>query len=397
MLKSIGVLGMRGVYLTVLCSILTHLVIASPSMCQSVEGIDSLKVIPGKSETLATPQPHGNVHRDLAPTDPDVYIGSEACSTCHQAEYKIWAQTAHATDAYDLLRTSSNAKEYAKKLGIDEKQVENSPRCLVCHSSPQSLSDKRMGVVRGVTCESCHNPAGGEKGWLNCHSTYGYHVLRRENESAEHRQKRIKLCQKAGKLRSGDIYSLAKRCYSCHIVGDEELVVKGGHHPGNLGFEMTSWLEKGVRHNVFLNQHHNGLAPSLEMDPLWRPDHVRGSDIEHRRLMYVVSTLVDLELSLSQRARATNASFARAAATRIAAAHSRLTTITKNGSAEVLAPAVAAISEIEPILFMPPKEADAQTLMKAAELVADIAKSLSSSGNGKPFSAVDQFLTSGSK
>ena len=383
---------MREVYLTFLCFFLSLYVCDRPLAGEPLRISDSLNEIPEQPETLNTPKPSEAAHYDLPSTLPDRYVGSEACCVCHQAEYKLWARTAHATDAFDLLRTSSNAKRYAKKLGIDENQVENTARCLVCHSAPQSAGERNTGVVRGVSCESCHNPAGGEKGWLNCHSTYGHNMISRENESAEHRRIRIKECQKAGKLRSGDIYSLAKRCYSCHLVGDEELVVQGGHHPGNLGFEMTSWLDKGVRHNVFLNQHRNDLAPSLEMDPLWRPDHVPGSVLEYRRLMYVVSTLVDLEVSLYQRANAKNASFARAAATRIAAAHSRLVTIAEDESARVLVPVVETIDELESVLFMPPSEDDAQSLLKAATFISDVAKSLSASGEGGPFSQADQFL-----
>ena len=325
-------------------------------------------------------------------TDSESFVGPEACITCHQAEYKVWAESAHANNAYDLLRTSSNAKHYARKLGIDENLVTSDARCVSCHSTPQSTRERRTGLLHGVTCESCHNAAGGDNGWLNSHATYGLGVSRREDESAEHRQFRIQRSEAAGQYRSSDFYSLAKQCYECHVIGDEQLVVVGGHHPGNLGFEMTSWFDKGVRHNLCLNPHRNRLAPSLETDPLWRTDSASEREVNHRRVMYVVSLLVDLEVSLRNRGKAESPSFSRAAATRIAAAQSRLATIADEQSARVLVAADDAVADLQDILFMPPNGKDRESFLDAAELVAETAQKVSQAGDGAQFSVADQFL-----
>lgn len=325
---------------------------------------------------------------------PKQYVGPQACIECHQAEYSVWASTAHATNAYDLLRTSSNAERYAANLDIDPGQAPNHPRCLACHSTPQGVAANNTGVVLGVTCEACHNAAGGEGGWLNIHATYGSHGERRADESLEHRQQRIARCRSAGQYRCDDLYSLAKQCYECHIIGDEELVVRGGHHPGNPGFEMSSWFEDEVRHNLCLDTTRNGLAPSLWIDGLWRPNRQPAREIDHRRVMYVVSTLVDLEVSLRNRGRAEHSSFASAAATRIIAASSRLAAIAKESENDELEQAVDAVTELEPILFSPPAQDDAQLFLDAAGLVRDIAMQISSADNGEQFSAVDRLLDS---
>jgi hypothetical protein len=325
------------------------------------------------------------------------YVGPQACVECHQAEYQVWSQTNHATNAYDLLRTSSNAKRYAANLGLDENHVARNPRCLSCHATPQSPSAQATGVQLGVTCESCHSTAGGEEGWLNIHATYGLSGERRAEETPEHRQQRIERCRAAGQSRCDDLYSLAKTCYECHLVGDEQLVVRGGHHPGNTGFEMTGWFDEHLRHNLFLNPQRNGTAPSLWEDPLWRPGRQPGRAINRRRVMYVVATLVDLEVSLRNRGRATHASFASAAATRIVAASSRLKLIAEGGATDDLSRAIDAVGPLEPDLFAPPADKDAPSFVEAADLVRGIAMNISAADEGERFPAVDRLLGTHSK
>ncbi|MCA9233137.1 MAG: hypothetical protein KDA57_20995, partial [Planctomycetales bacterium] len=312
---------------------------------------EELAPVAAPPEAIGTP-----VAALLAATQrvPERFVGPEACMDCHEAEYVVWSHSDHATNAYNLLRTSSNAKRYAEKLGIDADRVASAPQCLVCHATPQDQTGNRTGRMLGVSCESCHNGAGGEEGWLNAHATYGPGVARRERESAAHRQQRIDRCRAAGHFRCDDLYSLARQCYQCHVVGDEALVVRGGHHPGDAGFEMVSWFDKQIRHNLFLDPSRNGLAPSLWADPRWRPNRMPGNEKDHRRQMYVVAMLVDLELSLRNRAAAEHASFASAAATRIVAAKSRLNTIAEDDLAEVLRPVVHAVAELESLLFTPP-------------------------------------------
>lgn len=372
---------------------------AAPVDAKSLEELTSDEELPASQKTLelfASPEASSLPDPVEFCTDPECFVGPEACSKCHQAEYQIWAESAHANKAFDLLRTSSNAKEYAEKLGIDADRVTSAKRCLTCHSTPQSHREKRTGLVHGVTCESCHNAAGGQDGWLNAHTSYGSNCLRREDESPSHHLQRIDRCEAAGQYRSRNFYALAKRCYECHIVSDEELVVTGGHHPGNLGFEMTHWFDHGVRHNVFLNPHHNGLAPSLEMHPTLLLKSQPGTSLDHRRLMYVVSLLVDLEISVQNRGSATHASFARAAGTRIAAAHSRLSKIASDRSPELLS-VVEGVDELKAKLFIAPNEDDEEEFLKMADLISEAAKRISTKGGGAQFSAADQFIVPATK
>ncbi len=73
------------------------------------------------------------------PIQRDSYMGAEYCGTCHQTEYKSWAQSAHkrATDVLPL-------------------EMRSKPACLNCHATVASEENEQ--ALPGVQCESCHGP-----------------------------------------------------------------------------------------------------------------------------------------------------------------------------------------------------------------------------------------------
>ncbi|MCF6170829.1 MAG: cytochrome c family protein [Bacteroidales bacterium] len=82
------------------------------------------------------------------------YIGAAKCKMCHNkattgAQYKIWAESKHAT-----------AMESLKG---DEK---TDPKCLKCHSTAGSVDASLIATLKveeGVSCESCHGAGSGYK------------------------------------------------------------------------------------------------------------------------------------------------------------------------------------------------------------------------------------------
>lgn len=66
----------------------------------------------------------------------DDYVGAERCGTCHQAEYKQWKRSGHATA---LARLSRVQREDAT--------------CRTCHTMAPASDDPNLA---GVQCESCH-------------------------------------------------------------------------------------------------------------------------------------------------------------------------------------------------------------------------------------------------
>lgn len=68
------------------------------------------------------------------------YVGAHTCRTCHESEYKIWQQSAHAR-----ADTSIGARP--------------APACLACHTTGEAPASKPF--LAAVQCEACHGPGAG--------------------------------------------------------------------------------------------------------------------------------------------------------------------------------------------------------------------------------------------
>ncbi|MDG2468768.1 MAG: multiheme c-type cytochrome [Pirellulaceae bacterium] len=228
-----------------------------------------------------------------AVNDPGKFAGHEKCVDCHRTEVKSWMASKHSTRAFDLLRTSENALDYAESLGIAPGEIARSSLCLDCHASSKNNSDHTPGVVPSVTCESCHGGADGEDGWLNRHAVYGTRSTSRQQETEEHYLLREEFCREAGQIRSSQLYEMTKRCFSCHVIADEALSEAG--HTHGAGFEYVEKSMGEVRHNFFLKPDEN-----LKVATLWleaRQGEARTAT-GRLRVMFLLGQMVDLEVSL---------------------------------------------------------------------------------------------------
>ena len=232
-----------------------------------------------------------NTHSIAAPN----VLGPAVCVRCHQAEYSSWMASSHAQEAFDELRANPNAYVYAKRLGIGMSEITTNSMCANCHATPKHDHNGRQIAVSGISCESCHGAAGGNNGWLNAHSSksIGYQNLDRS-------------LKQMGMNRSQDIYELAKNCYECHGVNNERLVVLGGHKTGNFDFEWVKWFQGEVRHNFHADQRHNAESPTnLNVES----SHDSAESTKRTAAKYIVGQMVDIEISLRNRAKATTAEF----------------------------------------------------------------------------------------
>ncbi len=239
------------------------IVLSANLQCSSAQAGEPTKLVPPASH------------------DASKVMGAESCRKCHESEYKAWTMTVHFSNHERI--SSSAGKQYADKVG-------GTDSCAACHSTPHTATAKFAGTA-GVSCESCHTPAGGDDGWFDLHSNYGAEGLKREEESEEHRAKRIAACNATTMIRAENAYELAKNCYSCHIVADEKLL-KAGHKPGHADFDLIPWMQGEVRHNFQVDQKVNAELPSLL--------HAQtGISAEQRkRVLLVVGKLVELEVCL---------------------------------------------------------------------------------------------------
>lgn len=245
--------------------------------------------------------PDGPVDIDLSIMDSSRVEGHALCIDCHKVEVHAWMASKHATRAFDLLRTAPTSLKYAEELGIDPADIARNSVCIQCHATPVVDQSGHQSVLGGVSCESCHNPSGGEDGWLNAHAVYGPNGTPRDCESGQHYFQRMATTEASGQLRSDNVYLMAKRCFACHVVSDEK-IVDAGHDHGD-GFELVAKMMGEVRHNLFLDPTSNAEVATLWTDSM---HHGMGRTAEGRlRVTFLVGQLVDLETSLRSLSSAT--------------------------------------------------------------------------------------------
>ncbi len=212
-------------------------------------------------------------------SDPAKIVGPNACAECHKEEAKAWKTTRHFKTYREMPRKPEGAK-IGKKMGV--RRIRSGALCLNCHFTVQQ-KDNREKIIAGISCESCH---GAGKDWIKVHSEFsGKTVL---FESKAEAKARWQLAESKGMIRPRSFYLLAKNCYGCHVVPEEDLVNKGGHKAGSA-FELVSWSQGEVRHNTWHSMGRENVPASAP----------------RKRMLYLVGLGVELETALRAVAKAT--------------------------------------------------------------------------------------------
>ena len=289
-------------------------------------------------------------------------VGPNACAECHKEEAEIWQKTHHFTTFNEMPR-SKEARKIADRMKI--KRVKSESLCLTCHFTTRG-SKRRRKPVAGISCESCHSPA---RDWLKVHSEFSGKTEQTESKAEE--AERWKRAEELGMIRPSSIYKLAKNCYGCHVVPQEDLVNVGGHLAGSP-FELVSWSQGEVRHNTWYTKG-KGNAKA-------KPN--------RRRILYVVGVAVELETALRAIAVATKReTYAFRMARRADAARQKMAAV-----AQALpdAPELAQIVEISYSAGL--KLNNEKALTDAADRIAIQALRLSDKYDGSGFAAVDSII-----
>ena len=211
--------------------------------------------------------------------DPAKIVGSNACAECHKQEAEAWKGTHHFKTFREMPRNTA-ANEIADKMGV--RRIKSESLCLNCHFTVQQ-KDNKEEPVSGISCESCH---GAGKDWIKVHS--GFSGKKEQTETKAEEEARWKLADSKGMIRPGSLYQLAKNCYGCHVVPEEDLVNKGGHRAGSA-FELVSWSQGEVRHNTWYSKGKDNVPDSAERN----------------RMLYLVGLGVELETALRAVGKAT--------------------------------------------------------------------------------------------
>ena len=213
------------------------------------------------------------------PSDPAKTVGPNACAECHKQEAEAWKGTHHFKTFREMPR-NTKADEIAERMGV--RRIKSESLCLNCHFTVQQKDNKEEPVA-GISCESCH---GAGKDWIKVHS--GFSGKKEQTETKAEEEARWKLADSKGMIRTRSLYQLAKNCYGCHVVPEEDLVNKGGHRAGSA-FELVSWSQGEVLHNTWYSKGKDNVPASAA----------------RKRMLYLVGLGVELETALRAVGKAT--------------------------------------------------------------------------------------------
>jgi hypothetical protein len=222
----------------------------------------------------------GFMSGSVSATEPAKTVGPNACAECHKEEAEAWKLTHHFKTFREMPR-NKEANVIGDKLGL--RRVKSEPLCLSCHYTVQNKQDREEPVA-GISCESCHS-SGAD--WIKLHSEFSGKT--EKTETKEEEAARWQLAESKGMIRPGNLYNLAKNCYSCHVVPQEKLVNVGGHAAGSK-FELFSWSQGEVLHNTWYSKGKDNVA----------------ADAARKRMLYLVGLGVELETALRAVGKATS-------------------------------------------------------------------------------------------
>ena len=214
-----------------------------------------------------------------AAPDPSKIVGPNACAECHKQEAEAWKGTHHFKTFREMPR-NTQANEIAENMGV--RRIKSESLCLNCHFTVQQKDNKEEPMA-GISCESCH---GAGRDWIKVHS--GFSGKKEQTETKAEQEARWKLADSKGMIRTRSLYQLAKNCYGCHVVPEEDLVNKGGHRAGSA-FELVSWSQGEVLHNTWYSKGKDNVPASAA----------------RKRLLYLVGLGVELETALRAVGKAT--------------------------------------------------------------------------------------------
>ena len=292
-------------------------------------------------------------------------LGPQACIECHENEGKAWQKT-HHFNTFKELHKRPEAKTIGDKMGV--KSIKKEITCAQCHYVGETEGEP----IAGISCESCHGPA---KAWIKLHNDYGGKGAKKESETPAHKAERFSKATAAGMVRPENIYDVARNCFQCHTVPNENLVEVGGHKAGS-DFELVSWSQGEVRHN-FLNSGGSGNRPA---------------STERKRVLYVAGRVLDLEYGLRGVAEVTKPNeYAKKMAKRVQNALGHVKAIKEALNKPELAQILDAGTAAQ---LKPNNKAD---LLKAAETISAAAKKYLTGNDGKDLAAIDKLIPTTAK
>ena len=300
-------------------------------------------------------------------SDPAKIVGPNTCAECHKQEAEAWKGTPHFKTFREMPR-KAEAKKIAEKLGL--RRIKSESLCLNCHFTVQQKNNKEEPIA-GISCESCHSAG---QDWIKVHS--GFSGKTAKTETKAEGEARWKLAGSKGMIGPRLLYQLAKNCYSCHVVPQEDLVNKGGHKAGS-SFELVSWSQGEVRHNTWYSKGKENVA----------------ADAARKRMLYLVGLGVELETGLRAIGKATvRREYAFAMAKRVDRARKQL------AAAAIAAPNVPEIAKMVEFAYSAGlKLNNDRSLTVAADDVSKLLASITKKYDGSTMAGLDGLIPGSDK
>ena len=294
--------------------------------------------------------------------DPAKTVGPNACAECHKREAEAWKAT-HHFKTFRAMPRKTEANDIADRMGV--RRIKSDSLCVGCHFTVQKKNNKDEPVA-GVSCKSCH---GAGQDWIKVHSGFSGKTILFESKAEE--KTRWKLADSKGMIRPRSIYQLAKNCYGCHVVPQEDLVNKGGHKAGSA-FEMVTWSQGEVRHNTWHNNGKENVPASAA----------------RMRMLYLVGLGVELETALRAVGKATaRKAYAFEMAKRVDRARKQLDVAAK------AAPGVPEIAELVKFSYSAGLKLNNESrLTAAADGVSKLLESITDKYDGSTMAGLDSLI-----
>jgi hypothetical protein len=294
-------------------------------------------------------------------TDSAKIVGPNACAECHKQEVEAWKGTHHFRTFREMPR-NTEANEIAEKMGV--RRIKSESLCLNCHFTVQQKNNKEE-PISGISCESCH---GAGQDWIKVHS--GFSGKKEQTETKAEEEARWKLADSKGMIRPRSLYQLAKNCYGCHVVPQEDLVNKGGHRAGS-DFELVSWSQGEVLHNTWYSKGKDNVPASAA----------------RKRMLYLVGLGVELETALRAVGKATvRKPYAFEMAARADRARKRLAAAAK------AAPNVPEIAKMVEFAYSAGLKLNNERFLTAADGVSTLLASITEKYDGSTMAGLDGLI-----
>jgi hypothetical protein len=174
--------------------------------------------------------------------------------TCHMSDGEWWKNDPHFKTVNDLKRKEKRSMQIAKAYGMNPADyLKGTSNCAQCHGEVVS-GRENSPMNTGVSCESCHGPAGTkEAGYLEVHQE-GVNPKDPLDTGRIGYQKALNTGM--AELRNVDIR--ATTCVRCHQI-DERILLEAGH-PSGEGFDYVD----GIRKNI--SKHWDYQIRSVDID-----------------------------------------------------------------------------------------------------------------------------------